>query len=71
MGPSSAQLHFHIKWSSWDNLDWQCFSSRLEANSLAAHLVQPGETFTIEECSEDCLGKLLRDQKTKARSTAA
>ena len=71
MGRSFAQPHFHIKWSSMDSLDWQCFNSRLEANTLAAHLVQPGETFTIEECSDDCIGKLLRDQKTKSHLTAA
>jgi hypothetical protein len=52
-------LHYHIRWSGKTSLDWQRFGTREEANTEAAHLVLPGESFTIEECSEDCLGRWL------------
>jgi hypothetical protein len=58
-------LHYHIRWSGKASLDWQRFCTREEANAQAAHLVLPGESFTIETCSEDCLGRLLRAQTQK------
>jgi len=67
----TAGLHYHIRWSGKVGLDWQQFRSREEAHAAAAHLVLPGESCTIEDCSEDCLGRLLRAQIEKVRSTTA
>lgn len=45
-------LHFHIRWSTTDILDWQAFENREAAEDSARDLVQPNETFIIEECHE-------------------
>jgi len=67
----NSSLHYHIRWSGRATLDWQRFHTREEANVEAARLVLPDESFTIEECCEDCLGRLLRAQLKKSRLTAA
>jgi hypothetical protein len=64
-------VHYHIRWAGKATLDWQQFGTREEAKAGAAHLVLPGESFTIEQCSEDCLGRLFRAQLKKVRSTGA
>jgi hypothetical protein len=51
----SVRTHFHIHWSGKDSWDWECFDSILEAMARAAELAGPGETFTIEDASTDCL----------------
>ena len=52
LGPDSP--HFHIHWTEKKRADWQRFATRAEVHSRALELVQRGETFTIEEYSEDC-----------------
>jgi len=46
--------HFHIHWTEKNQADWQRFATRPEAHCRALELVQPRESFTIEEYSEDC-----------------
>jgi hypothetical protein len=45
--------HFHIRWSS-GKLDWQRFVTYSDAEATAKELVQPNETFTIEEFHRNC-----------------
>jgi hypothetical protein len=47
-------LHYHIRWSCMTTLDWECFSSRAEAEARAKQLVRQEETYTIEEHDEAC-----------------
>jgi hypothetical protein len=46
--------HYHIRWSGAASLDWDRFDSREEAEANAAHLIRPGETYTIEELDGTC-----------------
>jgi hypothetical protein len=50
----ATKLHFHIRWSTRADLDWQAFDTIAEANSAAAFIVLPGETYVIEETGEAC-----------------
>ena len=45
--------HFHIRWSG-GVLDWEAFSTRVEAETGARQMVAPGESYTIEEYGADC-----------------
>lgn len=47
------QTHFHIHWSS-GALDWERFSTALEAEVSAQQLACDDETYTVEEYGEDC-----------------
>lgn len=47
-------IHFHIRWSTTEILDWQAFENREAAEDCATDLLQQDETFTIEECNESC-----------------
>jgi hypothetical protein len=38
---------FHIRWSN-SKLDWECHTTRAEAEMRAGELVKPDETFSIE-----------------------
>lgn len=49
-----ATLHYHIRWSTKEDLDWQAFDTAAEAESAAANMVQSGETYTVEEVDEIC-----------------
>jgi len=53
--------HFHIFWTQNHLMDWQCFETRAEATMRAMELVQPGETFSVEEILLQCP---LRDAKS-------
>jgi hypothetical protein len=44
-------MHYHIRWSS-GKLDWERFSTRVEAEANAKQLVRLGETYTVEEFSD-------------------
>jgi len=46
--------HFHIRWSEKNNLDWECFETREEAEARAQELAAPNETFAIEAVSQAC-----------------
>ena len=50
----NPKTHFHIRWSSTSRLDWKPFRTREEAEEVAKELVQPTETFTIEELNGKC-----------------
>jgi len=46
--------HYHIRWSRVVPLNWECFSTRAEAEASAEQSVLQGETYTIEEHGEEC-----------------
>lgn len=46
--------HFHIRWSTKTELDWERFDCRDEAVVSAEELRRPGETCTIEEHGDGC-----------------
>ena len=46
--------HYHIRWPRADQLDWESFPTRVEAEARAEELVLPQETYTIEACDESC-----------------
>ncbi len=52
---NSQKLHFHIHWNKNDRLDWEAFDSHNEALSRALEIARPGEMFTIEDVSAECL----------------
>jgi hypothetical protein len=47
-------LHYHIRWSGKDILDWESFGTRMEAELRAKELVRRDETFVIEERGQEC-----------------
>lgn len=47
--------HYHIRWSDRTVLDWEPFSTRVEAEASAKQLVRSGETYNIEERDGECL----------------
>ena len=47
--------HYHIRWSGKATLDWECFSTRKEAEATAKQLAHPGESYAIEEHDGTCL----------------
>lgn len=47
-------MHYHIRWSTKELLDWAAFPSRAEAEASAKQLVRSGETYVIEERDESC-----------------
>lgn len=55
-GPMEPQqrLHYHIRWSGKEMLDWQAFASRDEAEARARELVRPGEAYAIEAHGQLC-----------------
>ena len=48
------RIHFHIRWSSTSELDYDCFASREEAGRSAEQLVRPNETYSVEEFDDSC-----------------
>jgi len=59
-----TRIHYHIRWP--DKLDWERFETETEASARATELVQPGETYRIEEFDGLCtvcgqlIGKFAR-----------
>jgi hypothetical protein len=51
---STLALHYHIRWSGHDTLDWERFETRSAAQEGATRLARPGEGYTIEEQGETC-----------------
>lgn len=47
--------HYHIRWSGKAALDWEAFSTFVDANARAKQLVRLGESYTIEERDGECL----------------
>ena len=50
----NSELHYHIRWSSSDSLDWQGFETPEEAEASAHTIVRRNETYTIEARSGNC-----------------
>jgi hypothetical protein len=50
----ATKLHYHIRWSTKPNLDWQPFDTAAEAETAATYMLLPDETFTVEEAGEMC-----------------
>ena len=46
--------HYHIHWSRVVPLNWECFKTRVEAETRAKLFVFEGETYAIEEHGEAC-----------------
>jgi hypothetical protein len=51
---ATTKLHYHIHWSLKEHFDWQPFDTAAEARTVAASLVQSGETYFIECVGEAC-----------------
>lgn len=51
---NDRNIHFHIRWSRKERLDWEGFDTRHEAMARALELADPGEEYTIEEATETC-----------------
>jgi hypothetical protein len=50
----NLRTHFHIFWTLSGRMDWECFDTRADATMRAMELVQPGETFSVEEILLQC-----------------
>jgi len=49
-------FHYHIHWQGGGGmLDWEMWSTRAAAEYSARQIVQPGETYVIEEFGEACM----------------
>ena len=55
-------MHYHIRWSD-SKLDWECFSTRQEAERAAGQLVRPGETFALEHLDDETCMQCLKFRK--------
>ena len=47
------KLHFHIRWYEMEALDWECFSTRVDAEARAKQLVRGAETYSVEELDDE------------------
>lgn len=48
------KAHYHIRWSSKPELDWERHDSYSTAEKSANQLLREGETYTIEEHDDGC-----------------
>ena len=53
-GVCLSSLHYHIRWSSSDSLDWLAFKTHEQAEAAARRLLRPGEGYTVEPRTENC-----------------
>ena len=51
----AGPMHYHIRWSLTDELDWERFETHAIAEQRGRELVGPTESYTIEEHGETCL----------------
>jgi hypothetical protein len=49
-----VSIHFHIRWTDSEKLDWERFNSREDAEVSAEQLMRPGESYEIEEFDDSC-----------------
>jgi hypothetical protein len=49
-----VSVHYHIRWTQSELLDWERFGTRAEAEQAATRLVRPDEEYTIEEYDGAC-----------------
>lgn len=54
MSGAHEKVHYHIRWSSKDDLDWERFATRAEAERRANELALTGETYVVEARGESC-----------------
>lgn len=47
-------IHYHIRWTGSEAMDWEPFDTQAEAEERAKKLSRFGETYTIEELGEGC-----------------
>jgi len=47
--------HYHIKWNSRSQADWEVFTTKTEATRRALELVKPGELFEIQKFDSTCV----------------
>lgn len=64
-------VHYHIRWSSSDSLDWKTFETHEQAEAAAHALVRRGETYTVEARSENCerCEQLAQDARNQKKTT--
>jgi hypothetical protein len=56
MDRKNETFHYHIRWQGGGStLDWEMWSTRAGAEYSARQIVQPGETYVIEELGETCM----------------
>ena len=48
------KIHYHIRWTKKNILDWEPFNTKHEALSHAIGFARAGDVFTIEEVSTPC-----------------
>ena len=46
--------HYHICWSRVGPLNWECFTTRTDAEASAKLFVLPVETYALDEQGEAC-----------------
>lgn len=46
------ETHYHIRWST-GTLDWERFETTGDSEAAANELVQPGETFAVEQYAKE------------------
>ena len=49
-----SRIHFHIRWSGVERIDWESFRTREEAASRAKQHARPDEEYAIEELDGTC-----------------
>jgi hypothetical protein len=56
MDRKNETFHYHIRLQGiGGTLDWEVWSTRAAAQYSARQIVQPGETYVIEEFGEACM----------------
>ena len=54
--------HYHIRWVN-SKIDWQAFQTKDEAVVEAERLKRPNESYSIEECDDNCESSLLLNER--------
>ena len=66
-----SNVHYHIRWSSSDSLDWQAFKTHEQAEAAAHGLVRRRETYTVETRFENCerCEELAQEARNRKKTT--
>lgn len=51
----SPEIHFHIRWVTSGNLDWERHDTRAQAEESAKRLSRTDERYTIVQFDERCV----------------
>jgi hypothetical protein len=54
MDAEAQKLHYHIRWSGKEDLDWERFATHAQADERAKELVRPNEEYTVEQQGKEC-----------------